>query len=168
MAGHMSANRTISLKKHVSTGLLFVAAVLLVSGIALFTAPSCRVAELIGWSFCFLGKESWESVHVTFALLFFIASILHVALNWSPLVSYIRGDGGIAGYRIALVCALTVIFLFIAAALDLPPVSWLYRAHEHIKFSWGPRCADAEGARPAPNGTRGAGYRPPNREGRQR
>lgn len=131
-------------KNYISIGITMSFPVLLVSGVALYLAPSCRVAEKIGWRFCFLGKESWEGVHITFGLLFLVLSIIHIVLNWRILLSYFKkGVSGIASVdRAVIICSVAAIVLFFMAAFNLPPAGWLHRAHEYIKFSWGPPCEE--------------------------
>ncbi len=121
--------------------------VLLFSGIALYVAPNCRVADSIGWRFCFLDKESLESLHITFSLAFIVLSVVHVLYNWKALVSYLRnGFGVFAGLNRAVVITVAVtIVLFLMAVFRVPPVGWLHGAHERIKFSWGAGSAERDG-----------------------
>ncbi len=37
-----------------------------------------------------LGKEEYSAIHINFMVLFLLASILHIWLNWAPLLSYPR------------------------------------------------------------------------------
>ncbi len=136
-----------SKRKYISIGTTMSFLVLLFSGIALYLAPNCRVADAIGWRFCFLDKESLESVHITFSLVFIILSILHVMYNWKALVSYLRnGFGVFAGLNRAVVISGAVtVLLFVMSVFRVPPVGWLHGAHEYIKFSWGPNSAERDG-----------------------
>jgi len=121
--------------------------VLLFSGIALYLAPNCKVADQIGWRFCFLDKESLESLHITFSLVFLVLSILHVVYNWKALVSYLGGGFGVfAGLnRAVVISGAIMVLLFVMSVFRVPPVGWLHEAHEYLKFSWGPKSAVRDG-----------------------
>ncbi|MBN2160123.1 MAG: DUF4405 domain-containing protein [Spirochaetes bacterium] len=133
-------------KKVISIVITMTFLVLLVSGISLFFAPSCKVAKEIGWRFFFFDKESWESVHLVFALLFVVLLIMHVILNGKTLIRYFKGGiSAMAGIsRTAIICAFATVILFLLAAFNIPPAGWLHKAHEFIKFSWGPPCDQAD------------------------
>ena len=44
------------------------------SGIVLYVAPRCRVADRIGWTVTGLEKGQWESIHINGALFFMMPS----------------------------------------------------------------------------------------------
>jgi len=113
---------------------------LLISGIALYTAPPCSVANSIGWNFMLMGKETWEAVHIAFALSFIILASLHLWYNWGPFAAYFsrKPREGTPVSRSVVIAAIAVAALLLLAVFDLPPVSWLHDAHEKIKFSWSP------------------------------
>ncbi len=115
--------------------------ILALSGIALFIAPSCKTAEKTGWYFLLINKESWEIVHIFFAVLFIIAITIHLILNWKIFISYFIDKGeNILKIKEAILCIIVAILLFFLSIFNLPPGSWLHRMHEIIKFSWGPAC----------------------------
>ncbi len=123
---------------YVSLGTALVFLVLAVSGTALFMAPSCRVARLIGWEYLFFCKESWGSVHITFSFIFVILGVAHLLLNFRAFLQYLRNRADILlGISTSLVVtAAAVISVFFLSAFDVPPVSWIYRSHEKMKESW--------------------------------
>ena len=51
------------------------------SGIVLYVAPRCRVADQIGWAISGLDKGQWESIHINGALFFVLAGSV---LAWPP------------------------------------------------------------------------------------
>ena len=124
---------------YTSTGLAFAAVLLFLSGLALYCAPTCRVARDIGWSFLFLGKESWETIHMTFALLLILLSIFHLYLNWNRFSSYFTqgSDGSSGGGRILFLIAIAAVVLILMSAFKIPPVGWLLESHDSLKSSWG-------------------------------
>ncbi len=148
----MADGKSFSTRAFLSIGTALVSILLLISGIALYTAPPCSVADSIGWSFMLLGKETWEAAHIAFALAFIIFASLHLWYNWGPFMKYLsrKPREGTPVRRSALIAALVAAALLTLAVFDLPPVSWLHAAHEKIKFSW------SRGERPG-QGLRGRG-----------
>ncbi len=143
----MGGVKVNSKRNYISIGITMSFLVLLFSGIALYVAPNCRVAGAIGWRFCFLDKESLESVHITFSLAFLILSVVHVLYNWKALVSYLKNGFGVFAWlnRAVLITGALTIALFLMAAFRVPPVGWLHSAHEYVKFSWGPGSTEGDG-----------------------
>jgi len=72
----------------VATALSFVA--MSVTGIMLFVMPPGRIAYWTGWRMLALTKDQWDGLHIWFSLLFMIAAILHLYLNWRSFLSYFR------------------------------------------------------------------------------
>jgi hypothetical protein len=134
----MANGKNISTRSFLSIGSALAFVALIFSGIALYTAPPCSVANSIGWSFLFMGKEAWEAVHIVFALAFIILASLHLWYNWGPFAGYFSRkprEGKPVSHSV-IIAAIAAVALFLLAAFDLPPVSWLHQAHESIKFSW--------------------------------
>lgn len=127
---------------------------LIISGIALFIAPPCSAANALNWRFLFIGKESWEAIHLSFAFSFLILAPLHLLYNWSTFTSYFRRKAEKADKlsRPLLLALAAALALLLMSALGIPPVSWLHEAHEKIKFSW-------TGGRSPGDGFRGRGMR---------
>ncbi|HPA73659.1 MAG TPA: DUF4405 domain-containing protein, partial [Spirochaetota bacterium] len=73
----MANGKSLSTRAFLSIGSALASIMLLISGIALYTAPPCSVANSIGWNFMLMGKETWEAVHIAFALSFIILASLH-------------------------------------------------------------------------------------------
>ncbi len=133
------ANRLL-IRTYLSVGSAFSFLLLALSGIALYFAPQCKVAEFVHWRFLLLGKESWEAIHLSFALLFVVLAPLHLWFNWSAFVSYFRRPSPDAGIknRPVLLCLIIAMLLLLMSALRLPPVIWIHDIHEKIKKSWMP------------------------------
>ena len=72
----------------VFAGLSFV--LMVVTGLALFIAPSCRIASDTSWTVWGHDKDQWVAVHVWLSIAFIIASAIHIYLNWSVLISYFK------------------------------------------------------------------------------
>ncbi len=56
-------------------------------------------------------RHFWMSVHNASAVLFTIFAILHISLNWRPLMNYLKNIKGIAISKEALIAMTLVIFI---------------------------------------------------------
>jgi len=141
----MGNNNDIT-RKYTSLLLTGTFLVLAVSGIALYVAPRCRIAEVMDWRFLFLTKETWESVHIIFALSVILISIYHLYKNWKPFTGYCSSGktGSHRPGKILVVSIIVVIAMFILGAFRIPPLVWISDLHENIKMSY-----------PAPENSRG-------------
>lgn len=117
--------------------LVFVAVA--ISGIVLYIAPRCRVAEDMGWTVMLLDKEQWESIHINAAVFFTLAVLLHLVLNWSLLWCYVKVKGAVAVNRkLELVAAVLLAAIVLAGCiLRVPPFQSMLELHDHVKDSWG-------------------------------
>ncbi|MHC4745607.1 MAG: DUF4405 domain-containing protein, partial [Planctomycetota bacterium] len=91
----------------VLAGFSFVIVVL--TGLALFTAPSCRIARESGWAVWGYSKEELSAIHVWFAVIFAAIAIYHIYFNWGSIKRYFEGKAseGI-GFRTEWVAALLI------------------------------------------------------------
>ena len=133
----MEKKSGISIRGFVSLLLLFCSVPLALSGIFLFTAPQCWVAEEISWTMMGLAKDQWASVHMTFALVFLIVAVVHIVVyNWKPLVGHMKpGKRKQAlSMRPELLVALVIAVIFlVGAALIILPFSLLPDTHDAIQ-----------------------------------
>jgi len=108
------------------------------TGVILFVVPPGRVANWTGWTLIGLTKHEWIGLHDWFSIIFVVASVIHLYLNWKPFVSYfkskatkafaLRGEWAAA----LVVCA----FVFVGTLGDIRPFSSLLAWNESIKHSW--------------------------------
>lgn len=61
-----------------------------VSGVALFVAPSGRIARDMGWALWTLSRGQWIMLHLAFSAVFLMAAVVHLFLNRRPIVNYLR------------------------------------------------------------------------------
>jgi len=88
------------------TALGFWMAVL--SGVLLFIAPSGRGTNWI-WTFLGLNRHQWEQMHIWFCLLFAVAGIFHLSLNWRPMLHYLKIVGSKTyGFRFEWLAVLAI------------------------------------------------------------
>ena len=108
------------------------------TGIILFFVPSGRVANWTGWTMLALTKQQWIGLHEWFSIIFVIASLFHLYLNWKPFVGYFkskvtRAFGLRAEWALA---AITCIAVFICTLVGVKPFSSLLELGESIKHGW--------------------------------
>ena len=128
----MSFRRIVSLV----TTLSFL--VMAYTGIMLFLSPQGRVANWANWTLWGLGKEDYSAIHINFMVVFLIASILHIFLNWTCLVSYLRNAARrlvVVTPEFLLALGLTVV-VFVGTLLAWPPFRNLVAFNGAVKASW--------------------------------
>ena len=122
----------------VSFSLLFASLAMLVSGIVLFIAPIGRVAHSADWRLLGLDKGQWEAVHTIFGYVGAILGLVHLTLNWKPLLGYLR-DRTRRVYRLRAelaVALLLTIAVGVGSALSLPPFGTVMDWGESLKNTW--------------------------------
>jgi len=129
-------------------------AVMLVSGLILFLAPSGRISRLDEWSFAGLLRHDWLAVHIGFALLFVASGAVHLAFNWRAMRHYLAQHRP-QGLRIGkeLVVAILLAALLAAAAIERwPPFDTILEVHKSAKsgFRDGQLPRDWRGGREIP------------------
>jgi hypothetical protein len=108
------------------------------TGVILFIVPPGRIANWTGWTIIGLSKHQWIGLHDWFSIIFIIAAVFHIYLNWRPLVSYFKSKVSKAfALRIEWALALVVCcVVFIGTLVDIRPFSSLLVWNENIKHSW--------------------------------
>jgi len=108
------------------------------TGVILFVIPPGRIANWSGWTLLGLTKHQWVGLHDWFSIIFIVASIFHVYLNWKALVSYFKNKVNKAfALRIEWAFALVICcVVFIGTLVDIKPFSSLLVWNENIKHSW--------------------------------
>ncbi len=101
-------------------------------------APSCRVVEITGWSFPGISRESWETVHVVFAVLLVVCALVHLVLNRTAFAKYAVNTSGESAHPRGLFLLVGVIALlfFLGAVYRVPPAVWVHDVHERIMSSY--------------------------------
>jgi hypothetical protein len=102
--------------------------------VILYIVPPGRVAYWCDWHLWGLSKTEWGNIHVNVGWLFVVTSILHIYLNWKPIVSYMKKSAHIRiftrEFNIALMITLVVAF---GTQFNIPPVSLSTDLGEHFK-----------------------------------
>lgn len=120
----------------VLSGLSFIGMVF--TGVILFVVPPGRIANWTGWTLLGLTKHQWIGLHDWFSIVFFIGAILHIYLNWKPLVNYFKGKvSKTFSFRREWILALVVcVVVFFGMLGEIKPFSSLLAWNESIKHNW--------------------------------
>jgi hypothetical protein len=108
------------------------------TGVILFVVPPGRIANWSGWTLLGLTKRQWIGLHDWFSIIFVVASVFHVYLNWKLFVSYFKSKVSKAfALRAEWALALVVcIAVFLGTLGGVAPFSSLLVWNENIKYSW--------------------------------
>jgi len=102
-----------SLRRIVSLTALFTF-LMVYTGVILFFVPEGRVAYWVNWKMLGLTKTQYAEIHTVACLLFLVVSILHIYLNWKPIVNYLKNSAKkliIATPNFVVAFLITAIFL---------------------------------------------------------
>lgn len=125
----------MSLRKITSLTAFLSFIILLLTSIVLYVAPEGRVAYWSNWKWMGLSKSQWGNLHVIFGFLFVLAGIIHIYLNWNPILLYLKDRARkirifTASFNIALVIMVLCAF---GTYFTLPPFSWVLSISESFK-----------------------------------
>ena len=120
----------------VTTALSFLA--MSVTGIVLFVTPPGRFAHWTGWTIFALTKDQWGGLHIWFSLIFVVAALVHLYLNWRSFLNYFRNRVRTAfAVRMEWMVALLLCGVVGWATLaNVKPFSSLLAWNETIKHGW--------------------------------
>lgn len=77
-------------RRTVSLTTFFSFILVLITSVVLYVEPHGRTAYWADWTMLGLSKTSWDDIHLTTGLLFLLAGLLHVWLNWKPITAYMK------------------------------------------------------------------------------
>lgn len=125
------------LRKIISLTSFLTFIVTVITSVILYIVPHGRVANWADWTFWGLTKDDWGATHTTVGTLFIIALLLHIWLNWKPIMSYMKNrarETVVMTVPMIVSLALTV-FVFVGTLFGLPPMQQLLDYGEEIKES---------------------------------
>lgn len=116
--------------------LLFVA--IAFSGVILYVTPRGRVANWTGWTIFGLQKQSWQAIHINIGLLFLLATVLHLVLNWGMFWGYIKKKANLAlNLKVEMAVALVLAGgVLLGTIWRTAPFGVLMTFNERIKDYW--------------------------------
>ncbi|MEN7973912.1 MAG: DUF4405 domain-containing protein [Verrucomicrobiota bacterium] len=80
----------MTLRKTTSLTTLLSFILLLISSVILYVTPQGKIAYWADWKILGLDKEQWGALHTNLGFLFILAGIIHIILNWKPIVAYLK------------------------------------------------------------------------------
>ncbi|MBI9080129.1 MAG: DUF4405 domain-containing protein [Pseudodesulfovibrio sp.] len=109
----------------------------LITSVILYIVPQGRVAYWADWTFLGLSKEQWGDIHITVGTLFVVALLVHIWLNWRPLLVCMKNRAREFSIKTAPVVISLAITLFVTAGtlLGLPPMQQILEFSASIKDS---------------------------------
>ncbi len=124
-------------RKTVSLLLAYSGVFVLATSVVLYIEPEGRVAYWADWTLLGLNKNQWGDLHVTTGFLFLIAMVLHVYLNWKPILAYLKDKArAVTGRTPANIAALCItLFVFTGTLLNLPPMRQVTEFGAYLKES---------------------------------
>lgn len=128
----------MKVRRLVSLTVLVSFVFLSLTGIMLFFAPLGRVAYWGGWRMFGLSKEQYGYLHTTFMVLFLVAGIWHIVLNWKPILSYLKDRTKkvrVFTPEFSIALALCVLFL-VGTLAGLFPFQQFLNVSDEIKDYW--------------------------------
>ena len=60
------------------------------SGIALYLAPSGKIAKITGWTFLGLSRDTWITQHIYFGLIMIGLVVVHIILGFNRMVAMLK------------------------------------------------------------------------------
>ena len=125
----------MNLRKLTSLTALLSFSVLITSGAVLFLTPQGRVAFWSEWRLWGLTKEAWGAMHILLSLLFLVAGVVHIILNWRPMLSYLRDrtrQMKVVTPEFVAYAVGTTLFV-IGPLLGWPPFRWVMDLNTYAK-----------------------------------
>lgn len=110
-------------------------AVTLLTSVVLYIVPQGRVAYWADWHLWGLSKDQWTDIHVTVGTLFFVMLLIHIWLNWKPIVAYMKNKARemvVMTKPMVISLALTL-FVTVGTLLHLPPMQQVLDLSASIK-----------------------------------
>lgn len=125
----------MSFRKITSMTLIWSLIVLIFNSVVLYIVPEGRVANWAVWQFWGLDKHDWSAQHITVGVLFCVVGILHIFLNWKPVMSYMKSRAKTFSlFTPASITGLVLTVVFVVGTyLNVPPMSTIVDFSEQIK-----------------------------------
>lgn len=125
----------MNLRKITTMTLVWSLIVLTLNSIVLYVVPEGRISNWAVWKFWGLTKHDWSAQHTTVGFLFLFAGIVHIYLNWKPIMNYMKNKA--KQFRLfsgasTVGFVLTLIFV-VGTYYHVPPIITIVDFSEQIK-----------------------------------
>jgi hypothetical protein len=128
----MPSKDLFSLKTFVSALIKCTFVMLVVASIALFLAPSCKVAKATGWSFLGITKDTWKALSALSGFLAVLGGVSYLVFNRNSLRIFFTKERRFtsAGLSALVICCVLSAGV-IAGVAPFSYVSRWHESHEH-------------------------------------
>lgn len=115
----------MNFRRVVSLILLISLVPLVITSVILFIVPEGRVAYWSDWKMLGLTKSQWGDIHINLGWLFLVAGLLHLYLNWKPVMTYMKSKAKelkvfTPEFNVGL---LITVFCMVGTLMEIPPLS---------------------------------------------
>jgi len=107
----------------------------LVTSVVLYIVPQGRIAYWADWHFMGLSKEQWGDIHITVGTLFIVALLIHIWLNWKPIMAYMKNQAKelVVMTKPMIISVVITLFVTVGTLFGLPPMQQLLDFGASIK-----------------------------------
>ncbi|NDV28796.1 DUF4405 domain-containing protein [Desulfovibrio sp. JC010] len=111
--------------------------ILMLTGLELFVAPHDHTTDWLSWSFYGISQDIFAELHIIFGLLFLLTSLIHIAYNLKPLLSYLKKPARSNGLLSeALVALIVSIVITVGTVAGMPGPANIIELGERFQKSW--------------------------------
>ncbi|OEU65571.1 MAG: hypothetical protein BA863_01540 [Desulfovibrio sp. S3730MH75] len=123
------------LRKITSLVSFFSIILMALTSVVLYLVPQGRVVYWANWKLIGLNKEQWTNMHICIGVLFLIASILHIWLNWKPIMAYLKKKAGASNFSSPafFISLFITLYVTIGTIAGVPPMKQVLEFSEHLK-----------------------------------
>lgn len=128
----------INLRRFTSLCISFSFLIMTYTGIMLFIVPQGKYAYWMHWKFWGLTKTQYGNLHVTFMVLFLAGMLLHLWLNWKPLMMYLKNkqrEFSLLTKEFILAFGFTLVFV-LGTLYEVAPFKTFLDFEANVKESW--------------------------------
>lgn len=110
---------------------------MLITSVILYIEPHGRVAYWAEWRFLWMSKTTWDELHITLGALFLVAALLHIWLNWKPIMAYMKNKAKeLVVFTPSMVISIIItLYVLVGTFLHLPPMEQVLVFGESVKES---------------------------------
>jgi hypothetical protein len=122
------------MRKIASLTLIFSGFVELITSIVLYILPAGRVAYWTDYRLVGLSKTQWSNIHITVGTLFLVMALIHIYLNWRPILAYLKNKAKniLPANRQMSLALLLTIYVTVGTLYNLPPMNYVIHVGEYF------------------------------------
>lgn len=107
----------------------------LITSVVLYVVPQGRVAYWADWHLLGLSKTQWGDIHITVGTLFVVVLLIHIFLNWKPIMAYMKNKAREFSFKTmpVIVSLVLTLFVVVGTLVHLPPMQQVLDFSASIK-----------------------------------